>query len=116
MSPRRTIVSERQLPLNFAVRPSRLSLANWLLAVTAAAFLLAYVAVSNQLTAARYSLITLHNELSEANTTLELQNIANESRYALDYLTVFAKAQGMVETKESSALFQQIGVALTPNQ
>lgn len=115
MSPRRTIISERQLPLNFTVRQSHLPLANLLLVMGATALLLAYVAVSNQLTAARYSLTTLHNQLSAGNSALELQNAVSESRYSLDYLTAFAKAQGMVETKESGALFQQTGVALSGN-
>lgn len=119
MAPGKQNHFNRQLSLDLHA-PARLLI--WRLAINAglllgmAALLLAYIIISNQVVARRYSLRQLRGQLNEANAAWEGVNAASESKYSLDDLNQFAKQQGLVESREGGAIFAQSGVALSPNQ
>ncbi|MEK7506521.1 MAG: hypothetical protein AAB566_00485 [Patescibacteria group bacterium] len=83
---------------------------NLALLILAGLGLLYYVFAANQLVSQKYFLAVLRQQLSRANVILESKNSELESQLTSERLSAFASQRGMVEAKDTEALYAD-GVA-----
>lgn len=83
---------------------------NLALLTIAAAVVFGYVFLSNLLTAQKYALDVSRAKYDQQSATLAAAN----SDANLKKLTHFAESSGMVEVKNSDAIFEDYGVAYRP--